>query len=118
MSKFLFKTKSTMKEYNCQKWWIDSGIIPEMIINAETLEQALTEYQKRVIEQHYINISDNAMKNKSEMYIDSESGAIQTGYVITAKCDFEDRDNYKYVQQYIELWISINIIYNPFTYEV
>lgn len=26
---FIFKTTTTMKEYNARKWWIDSGIVRE-----------------------------------------------------------------------------------------
>ena len=51
------------------------------------------------------------------MYIDTEAGTIQTGYVITAKSDFEDRDNYRYTQQYIDLWVHISMIKNPFEKE-
>lgn len=118
MSKFLFKTSATMKEYNNKKWWIDSGIINEITVSAETVEQAIKEYQKIVNDKYYIAISDNAIKNKNNMYVDTTDGAIQTGYVITAKCNFEDIDNYKTIQQYIDLWINISIVYNPFTYKV
>lgn len=118
MSKFLFKTTATMKEYNSKKWWIDSNIISDLILSAETVEEAIKEYQNIVKDKYYIDISDNAIKNKNNMYVDTADGAIQTGYVITAKCDFEDIDNYKTIQQYIDLWINISIVYNPFTYEV
>ena len=112
--KYLFKTNATMKEYNCKKWWIDSHIISDLIITSDTLENALKEYQNIVKNRFYIDISDNAIKSKNNMYIDTEAGTIQSGYVITAKCDFEDRNNYKYTQQYIDLWVNISIIQNPF----
>lgn len=114
MTKFLFKTNATMKEYNHKKWWIDNNIISDLTIAADTIQAALKEYQNIVKNRFYIDISDNAIKNKNDMYIDTNSGIQQTGYVITAKCDFEDRDNYKYTQQYIDLWVDISIIQNPF----
>ena len=116
MNKYLFKTTTTMKDYNCKKWWIDSNIIKDLTITADTIQTALKEYQRIVKERFCIGISDNAIKNRNNMYIDTDNGTIQNGYVITAKSDFfEDRDNYKYTQHYIDLWINISIVRNPFT---
>lgn len=95
MNNYIFKTTTTMKEYNNKKWWIDSDIVPEIRIKAETLKEALLEYQKKVYENSYIEISKNALKTK------------QVGYVITGKSDFEDRDNYRWSTQYIDLWVTI-----------
>lgn len=114
MKKYLFKTTATMKEYNNKKWWIDSGIIREITINAENIEKAIEQYREKVIEDDYINISKNALKNKSPMYIDSTNGEpIQCGYVITASTEF-DNDRRGWIKQYIDLWVTINIIVNPF----
>ena len=113
--KYSFKTTATMKEYNCKKWWIDSGIVREIVVNADSLNNALKKYREIVNDKYYVEISNNALKNKSPMYIDTESGsAEQIGYVITAKTDFEDRDNYKYSTQYIDLWVTIHILQNAF----
>ena len=91
MKKYLFKTTATMKEYNNKKWWIDSGIIREITINAENIEKAIEQYREKVIERDYINISKNALKNKTLMYIDSANGEpIQCGYVITASTEFDN----------------------------
>ena len=96
-----------MKEYNSKNWWIDGNIITEKRIEAENITQALKIYQKAVEEKHYICISDNALKNKNAMYIDTEDGAKQVGYVITAKTDFQDDKSGKWIAQYIDLWIDI-----------
>ena len=37
MSKYIFKTTATMKEYNNSKWWIDSGIVRDITIQAATI---------------------------------------------------------------------------------
>lgn len=103
-----------MKEYNRAKWWIASDIIGDITISADYIETALKEYQNIVKNKYYIQISDNALKTRNNMYIDTETGTRQTGFVITAKSDFEDRDNYRYTQQYINLWVHISIIQNPF----
>ena len=108
MKKYLFQTTATMKEYNNQKWWIDSKIIRDKYINAENINEALEKYKNLVKEKEYISISNNAIKNKNPMYIDTMDGnSKQVGYVITAKTDFEDSDNHKWSTQYIDLWVTI-----------
>ena len=83
---YIFKTTATMKEYNNKKWYIDGGIVSDMRIDADSVENALEIYRERVEEKHYINISKNAIKNKSEMFVDlSDGSAKQVGYVITEK---------------------------------
>lgn len=114
METYIFKTTATMKEYNRRKWWIDSGIVPEMKITAENLKTALAEYRQRVEDQHYISISNNAMRYKNPMYIDRADGEpLQVGYVITAKTCFEDRENYRYTDQYIGLWVTVYAVTVP-----
>lgn len=114
MSSYIFKTTATMKEYNRRKWWIDSDIVPEMKISADSLKTALEEYRQRVEDRHYIQISNNAMKHKNPMYIDRPDGdPLQVGYVITAKTSFEDRDNYRYTDQYIDLWVTVYAVTVP-----
>ena len=106
--RFIFKTSATMKDYNRDKWWIDSGIIREKIITADSIAEALDKYVKLVEREDYTTITKNAIKNKAAMYIDNESGddAEQCGYVITAAQDFQDEDG-KLSKQYIDLWITI-----------
>ena len=48
-----------------------------MRINADSVENALEIYRERVEEKHFINISKNAIKNKSEMFVDTDNGAKQ-----------------------------------------
>lgn len=108
MKNYLFKTTATMKEYNNKKWWIDSKIIRDKYINAENITEALEKYKNLVEEKEYIIISNNAIKNKNPMYIDTADGKTkQVGYVITAKTEFHDDNNYKWSTQYIDLWIEI-----------
>ena len=108
MKKYIFKTTTTMKEYNREKWWIDSGIVREIQVEAENVKQALEKYRAIVEKSHYITISNNAIKNKSPMYVDTASGGTkQVGYVITGKTEFEDRENYRWSTQYIDLWVRI-----------
>ena len=107
MKNYIFKTTTTMKDYNRGKWWIDSGIVREIQVKAENVKQALKKYRTIVKEKHYITISDNAIKNKSGMYVDTATGEIkQVGYVITGKTDFQD-DFYKWSAQFIDLWVEI-----------
>lgn len=115
--KFLFKTTATMKHYNNKKWWIDSGIVREIRVDADSTRAALEKYREIVQERDYIQISAHALKNKEPMYRDTENGdAVQVGYVITAKTEF-DNDRRGWVTQYIDLWVSVYIISNPFETE-
>lgn len=105
---YIFKTTATMKEYNNKKWYIDGGIVSDMRINADSVENALEIYRERVKEKHYITISKNAIKNKSEMFVDLSDGSVkQVGYVITGKTEFDRGDYSGYSTQYIDLWITI-----------
>ena len=106
--KIYFKTTATMKEYNNKKWYIDGGIVSDMRIDADSVENALEIYRERVEEKHCITISKNAIKNKSEMFVDlSGGGAKQVGYVITGKTEFDRGDYSGYSTQYIDLWVTI-----------
>lgn len=111
---YQFKTSTTMKPYNNKKWWIDSGIIREITIEAATMGEALKQYQKAVHDNHYIDISDNAIKTKCPMYRDTKSGeAVQVGFVITASTEF-DNDRRGWIKQYIDLWVTVCTVSNPF----
>ena len=111
---YFFQTSATMKPYNNKKWWIDSNIIRDAKIEAVSIEEALTKYKKLVYDKTYIKISNNALKNKEPMYIDTKTGTVQVGYVITAKADFQDSENYRWSAQYIDLWVEISIITSAF----
>ena len=105
---YIFKTTATMKEYNNKKWYIASGIVSDMRIDADSVENALEIYRERVKEKHYIDISKNAIKNKSEMFVDLSNGSVkQVGYVITGKTEFDKGDYTGYSTQYIDLWVTI-----------
>jgi len=108
MNKYIFKTSATMKEYNNQKWWIDSGIVRDITIHAATVSEALEQYREQVKEKYYIEISKNALKTKNNMYVDDENGvAVQVGYVITGKTEFEKENYGGWCSQYIDLWVTI-----------
>lgn len=78
---YIFKTTATMKEYNNKKWYIDGGIVSDMRINADSVENALEIYRERVEEKYYITISKNAIKNKSEMFVDLSDGGCKTSWL-------------------------------------
>lgn len=106
MKTYIFRTTTTMKEYNAKHWWIDGNIVTEKTIPAESVATALEEYRERVENDHYISISRNAIKSRRPMYVDTKGGEKQIGYVITGRADF-DAENYRYVKQYVDLWVEI-----------
>lgn len=108
MKNYIMKTTATMKPHNNKKWWIVPGLVRELHVSAENARDALNQYREILEEKYYISISDNAIKNKSKMYVDTKSGEPrQIGYVITGKTYFEDRDNRRWSAQYIDLWVEI-----------
>lgn len=112
---YLFNTTATMKAYNRDRWYINDDVIPVMYINADSITEALNIYAERVQNEHYIDISTSALRRKYAMYTDTPSGdPVQTGYVITASMDFST-DDYRepWVKQYIDLWVSIQIVSYP-----
>lgn len=105
---YIIKTEATMKDYNCTKWSIDSGIIPEMCINADTVGRALSVYRERVNEHGIVSVSDNAIKTKAAMFVGMPDGGVkQVGYVITGKAEFDKGDYSGWSTQYIDLWVTI-----------
>lgn len=78
---YIFKTTATMKEYNNKKWYIDGGIVSDMRINADSVENALEIYREQVKEKHCITISKNAIKNKSEMFVDLSDGGCKASWL-------------------------------------
>ena len=106
MTTFLFQTETTMKPYNNTKWYIVRDFIPNKFIAAPSLADAIEKWRKTISEDCCVQISDNAIKTKEPMFIDTESGAKQTGYVFTAKTDLQDSHD-RWSSQYIELWTTI-----------
>lgn len=106
MKTYIFRTTTTMKEYNSKHWWIDGNIVTQKTIPAESVAAALEEYRERVENDHYISIPRNAINARRPMYVDTKGGEKQIGYVITGQADFEVK-SYRYVKQYVDLWVEI-----------
>lgn len=107
---YRFETTATMKEYNRQKWWIDSGIVRPVEVEAEDLIMAVEAWRQIVQDKCYIEISNNAIRNKSPMYVDTADGPKQIGFVITGKTEFDKGDYSGWSTQYIDLWVSVRRI--------
>lgn len=117
MKTYLFVTNTTVKPIDKGKWWIDHKLVGNMYIQVNNLHDALKEYQKRIEEDYAVTISNNALKNKSPMFIDNENGdPIQIGYVITGKTPFH-KNGEGWIDKYIDLWVEIQEINNPFIKE-
>ena len=104
---YIFETTATMKDYNAKKWWIDSDIVRPVEICADSLKSAIEKWRGIVIDRDFIDISKNALKTKTPMYIDKKNGPMQVGYVITGKMEFDKGDYSGYSTQYIDLWVTI-----------
>lgn len=119
MSMYRFETTATMKPRNNKNWWIDSDIVRPVNIEAANLKTALQRWRDKVQERDYIQISNNALRCKNPMYIDQADGeAVQIGYVITGKTEFDKGDYSGYSTQYIDLWVTVQIVTIPDFVEV
>ena len=103
---YTFDTTTTMKPYNNKKWYVCGDIVRRKTIEAKNLSEALKKYQDEATNKDYVTISDTARKHKNPMFVDTDKGAKQVGYVITGSTDFDD-DGRGWVKQYIELWVTI-----------
>lgn len=117
MNTYLVKPCCTMKEYNRDKWFIMSDIMKEREIAADSVNECLALFRELAYNESYITISKSAIKNKRPMYIDTAAGVKQVGFVLTGLTEFEDRDNRKYSKQYIDIWLTIQLVHNPFDTE-
>lgn len=115
---YRFETTATMKEYNSKKWWIDSGIVRPVEVEAEDLIMAVEVWRQIVQDKYYIEISNNAIRNKSPMYVDTADGPKQVGFVITGKTEFKKGNYGGWSTQYIDLWVSVRRIENIDEWEV
>ena len=115
MKKYLFKTATTMKEYNNTKYWISNDIIDELVISAENLRAALKVFQEKA-EDCGISISNNSIKNKGPMYRTDQNGEDrQVGYVLTGKTEIWDQyNNIRGSVQYVDVWTEIQELVSVF----
>lgn len=113
MKKYMFETSAIVKD-RYKKYWIDKNIIPDFVFNAEDLKTALLHYQHEVDDKVYVTISNNAIRTKSDMFVDTANGSKQVGYVITGRTSVWDEAEYKWKTIYINLWVNISILENAF----
>ena len=111
---FQFNTVVAVKPVDRDKWWIDSDLVKVQEIEGENINDALNKFIEVVKDNpYYLEVSKTALKRKKKMFIDTENGAKQVGFVITAKTSFQTND-YEWVDKYIDLWIDIQAVeYHP-----
>ena len=109
--KYLFKTQTTT---NNDKFWIDSDIIKEKIINAENIKQAIKFYVESINKSGDIKLAESAIKNKRKMYRDfKEEKTKQVGYIFTGKTYCIDEYSYGLIPFYVSLLVEIFEINYP-----
>lgn len=96
-----------------KNYYHDSRFIETVYIESTNMDTALKGFLKILEEEYYINVSDNALKNKKNMYI---GDCVQVGYVITTSTYMENGDG-RQVKKYMDLWLNIKTIDNPFINE-
>ena len=73
-----------MKHYNSKKYWIDREVVKDMEIEADSVKQALEVWRGKCSSLYGVDVSDNALKRKEEMWQDIKDGdrihSRQVGY--------------------------------------
>jgi hypothetical protein len=113
MKRYLFNSKTILKEKDRYKWWLDDDIIKQIEITAEDVHQALELFIKEQNENGYVSFSKSAIKNKGNIYIDTDNKPIQVGYVLIGKTAFQEDKKGGYIDKYIEVCIEIQEISTP-----
>ena len=104
---YLFKTSLTMKDYNDKKYWIDGDYIRDLKITSDDVKSAIRKYRDIIADGYGVTISDNAIRNKGEMFIDTENGSEPAGFVFTGKTSFDKGDYTGWTEQFINVWTTI-----------
>lgn len=105
---FLFETSTSMKPYNSKKWFIMHDFVRPMRIDADSVDDALIKYQRRMENQYGITITKSGLRRKQPMYKGYKNGEPkQVGWVLTGKTTFRDDVNNCWSDQYIDCWVEI-----------
>mgnify|MGYP001165613235 FL=1 len=113
MKRYLFNSKTILKEKDRDKWWLDDDIIKQIEITAEDVHQALELFIKEQNEDGYVSFSKSAIKNKGNIYIYTDNKPIQVGYSLIGKTAFEEDKKGGYIDKYIKVCIEIQEISIP-----
>lgn len=105
--RYLFTTTAQISGQYSRRYWVDSKIVPQTTILAETLKEAISQYVEFAMDKSYMNITKSAVKRKSKMYCDTPKGIIQMGYVITAHADIDGKNIP------CDLWVEIQEVNYP-----
>ena len=98
-----FKTYTTMKPYNHDKWFIMSDIVKDIEVEAENLDEAFEKWRDEV---EGVEVSKNALKTKEPIF---NNDGEPNGYIITASGMFND-DYKRWVKQYVECWVRVRTV--------
>lgn len=110
---YSFKTSTTLKEKDREKWWMDEDLVKTIELDASNLCEALEKYREIVNDMYYVQISKNAIHKKEKMFMDIKpGGSKQIGYVINGSTFFE-REKGVFIKKFIDLWIEIRVVSYP-----
>ena len=112
--RYSFKTSTTLKEKDREKWWIDDDWVKTIELDASNLSEALEKYMEIVNDGYDVHISKNAIQKKQNMYMEIKPGGAskQIGYVINGSTSFEREDGC-FVNKFIDLWVEIRVVSYP-----
>lgn len=92
-------------------FWVEAT--ESMTVESSDVRGAIIEALEIMKCNHFIEVSKTARKNAKPMYIDTDDGIVQEGYVIKGNLmiDFGDGSSIEdYRKKFVNLWVSIKEI--------
>jgi len=105
---YLLKTHVEMKPYNCKKYWVSSDIIRSPRLTANSVDGALKKFSD-IAENNGVVISNTSLNRKEPMYNKRDE---QIGFVFTGYIEIDNKG--KLSKQYVDVWVEVLEIHNPF----
>lgn len=107
MREFIIKV---ITEPTTDDFWVEAT--ESMTVDSKDVRGAIIEALEVMECDHFINVSKTARKNAEPMYVDTEDGAYQIGYIIKGSLmvDFSDGGIEDYRKRFVNLWVSIKEI--------
>lgn len=115
MANYAFLTTTAVIESQATKYWVASDLVLPFDVTANDLSGALVAYIDHIRENHGVDVTLTAVRNKKKMFRTINGKDVTVGYVITGHTELYDDDASKWKSITIELWVEIRQYRYPFT---
>lgn len=110
MKTYLFSPDIIM---NTSGYWIDRDFIKSQKISSLYVNGAIESF-RGICKDNGIDISDNAVKTKQPIMVDTKDGkSVQVGFIFKASTETYNDLKRKYVKFRLEIWVEISELNTP-----